>query len=113
MWKSNFQIFVCESSCLKPTGRKTVHFITYAAKQTLVLSYVQTDATTPNIVWSTLLEVVMSVLAVVCKRLQQLPTIREPAVHCGKTTHKTLKPCVLCVRGPNNVLRVIQTNTTL
>ena len=40
----------------------------------------------------------------VCKRVQQLPTIRGPAVHCGKTTHKTLRPCVLRVRGPNNVL---------
>ena len=32
-----------------------------------------------------------SVLAVVCKRMQQLPTMLGPAVHRGKdTTHKTL-----------------------
>ena len=56
------------------------------------LSYVQTDATTPNIVGPTMLGVVASVLAVVCKRMQQLPTILGPAVHRGKdTTHKTLE----------------------
>ena len=107
MWKSNFHIFVCESGCLKTYWLETVHFITYAAKQTLVLSYVQTNATTPNILWSTLLGVVASELAVVCKWVQQLPTIRGPAVHCGKTTLKTLRPCVLRVRDPNNVLRVV------
>ena len=52
----------------------------------------QTDATTPNIVGPTMLRVVASVLAVVCKRMQQLLTILGPAVHRGKdTTHKTLE----------------------
>ena len=37
--------------------------------------HVQTDATTLKIVGSTMLEVVASVLAVVCKRMQQLPTM--------------------------------------
>ena len=56
------------------------------------LRCVQTDATTPNIVGPTMLGVVASVLAVVCKRMQQLPTILGPAVHRGKdTTHKTLE----------------------
>ena len=56
------------------------------------LNYVQTDVTTPNIVGPTMLGVVASVLAVVCKRMQQLPTILGPAVHRGKdTTHKTLE----------------------
>ena len=56
------------------------------------LRCVQTDATTPNIVGRTVLGVVASVLAVVCKRMQQLPTILGPAVHRGKdTTHKTLE----------------------
>ena len=56
------------------------------------LRYVQTDATTPNIVGPTMLGVVASVLAVVCKRMQQVPTILGPAVHRGKdTTHKTLE----------------------
>ena len=56
------------------------------------LNYVQTDATTPNIVGSTVLGVVASVLAVVCKGMHQLPTTLEPAVHRGKdTTHKTLE----------------------
>ena len=41
---------------------------------------------------STMFKVVTSMLAVVCTRMQQLPTILGPAVHRGKdTTHKTLK----------------------
>ena len=56
------------------------------------LRYLQTDATTPNIVGPTMLGVVASVLAVVCKRMQQLPTILGPVGHRGKdTTHKTLE----------------------
>ena len=39
------------------------------------ISYVQTDATTPTIVHVAVLGVVASVLAVVCKRMQQLPTL--------------------------------------
>ena len=46
------------------------------------------NATTPNIVAPTMLEVVACVLAVVCKRMQQLPTMLVP----GKdTTHKSLQ----------------------
>ena len=55
------------------------------------LGRVQTDATTPNIVVPTMLGVVPCLLAVVCKRMQQLPTMLGPAVHRGKnTTHKSL-----------------------
>ena len=54
----------------------------------------QTDATTPNIVAPTMLVVVASVLAVVCIRMQQLPTM-------------------LSVRGPNNVGRAVQTDPAL
>ena len=55
------------------------------------LGCVQTDATTPNIVAPTMLGVVACVLAVVCKPMQQLPTMLGPAVHRGKdTTHKSL-----------------------
>ena len=55
------------------------------------LGFVQTDATTPNIGALTMLAVVACVLAVVCKRMQQLPTMLGPAVHRGKdTTHKSL-----------------------
>ena len=51
----------------------------------------QTDATTPNIVAPTMLGVVASMLAVVCERMQQLPTLLGPTVHRGKdTTHKSL-----------------------
>ena len=48
-------------------------------------SDVQTDATTPNIVAPTMLGVVACVLAVMCKRMQQLLTILGPAVHRVKT----------------------------
>ena len=60
-------------------------------KEVLTLGCVQTDATTPNIVASTMLGVVACMLAVVCKRMQQLPTMLGPAVHRGKdTTYKSL-----------------------
>ena len=52
----------------------------------------QMDKTTANVVGPRTLGVVASVLAVVRKRMQQLPTLLGPAVNCGKdTTHKTLK----------------------
>ena len=55
------------------------------------LGCLQTGATTPNIVPPTMLGVVACVLAVVCKRMQQLLTSLGPAVHRGKnTTHKSL-----------------------
>ena len=62
-------------------------------------SGVQTDATTPNIVAPAMLVVVACVLAVVCKRMQQLPTSLGPAVHRGKnTTHKSTTLEELCKR---------------
>lgn len=58
----------------------------------LSMSYMQTDAITPKIVGSTIFRVVASVLAVVSKRMQQLPTKLGPARHRGKdTTHKALE----------------------
>ena len=55
-------------------------------------SGVQTDATTPNIVATTMLGVVACMLAVVCKRMQQLPTMLVPAVHRGKdTAHQSIR----------------------
>ena len=52
----------------------------------------QTDTITPNIVAPTMLGVVACMLAVVCKRMQQLPTMLGPTVHRGKdTTHKSLQ----------------------
>ena len=61
------------------------------AEVTVELGCVQTDATAPDIVAPTMLGVVASVLALVRKRMQQLPTMLGPAVHSGKdTTHKTL-----------------------
>ena len=79
------------------------------------LGCVQTDATTPNIIAPTMLGVVACVSAVVCKRMQQLPKSLGPAVHRGKnTTHKSFcNPCVMSVRGPNNVGRAVQTDPIL
>ena len=55
-------------------------------------TYMQTDATTPDIDGPTVLGVVASVLVVVCK---QFSTMLGPAVHCGKdTSHKTLE--IMC-----------------
>ena len=61
-----------------------------------------------------MLEVVASVLAVVCKRMQQLTTMLGPAVHRGRIQPISLcKPCVMSVRGPSNVGRAVQTDPTL
>ena len=52
----------------------------------------------------TMLGVVASVLAVLCKRMQKLPTMLGPAVHGGKdTTHKTLKTMCSARAWPTNV----------
>ena len=46
----------------------------------------------PTLLAPTTLRVVACVLAVVCERMQQLPTMLGPAVHYGKDpTHKTLE----------------------
>ena len=58
---------------------------------TEILGCVQMGAITPNTVRPTMLGVGACVLAVVCKRIQQLPTMLGPAVHHEKnTTHKSL-----------------------
>ena len=46
----------------------------------------QTDATIPNIVGATMLGIVACLLAVVCKRMQQLPTMHWV---CKRTQHVT------------------------
>ena len=88
----------------------------YSAKplKRSILGCVQTDETTSNIVVPTMLGVVACVLAVVCKQIQQLATMLGPALHHGKdTTHSLCKPCVMSVRGHNNVARAVQTDPTL
>ena len=69
------------------------------------LVYRQKNETTPNFVGPTMLRVVSFVLAVVCKRMQQLPTMLGAAVHRrGKDTdHKTS----MRVSGPNNIGRAM------
>ena len=79
-----------------------------------MLGCVQTDATTSNIVAPAMLGVVACVLAMVCKRMQQLPTMLGPACIVGRRQPISLcKPCVMSVRGPNNVGRAVQTDPTL
>ena len=72
----------------------------------------QMDKTTANVVGPRTLGVVASVLAVVCKRMQQLPTLLGPAVNCGKdTTLRLCRPCVMCMQGPDS--RAVQMDSTL
>ena len=77
-------------------------------------SGVQTDATTSNTVAPTMLGVVACVLAVVCKRMQQLPTMLDLQCIVGRMQPMSLfKPCIMSVPGPNNVGRAVQTDPTL
>ena len=103
MWQCHFVVIVMP--------------VPFLVRFPVILSYVQKDATTPNIVGPTLLEDVVFVLVMVCTRMQQLPTIFGPAVHRGKdTTHETfLNTLILSwrVRGHNNVGRAVQTDPTL
>ena len=77
-------MFLRKLFCINPTtpgsmSSKSLYYI---------LSYVQTHRTTPNIVVPTTLGVVGCILAVVCKWMQQLPTMWGPSVHHGKDTMK-------------------------
>ena len=71
----------------------------------------QTGATTPNVFAPTMLGVVSCVLAVVCKRMQQVWDLQctvgriQPISLCN--------PCGMSVRGSNNVGRTVQTDPTL
>ena len=70
----------------------------------------QTGATSPNNVAPTMLRVVSCVLAVVCKRMQQVWDLQctvgriQPISLCN--------PCGMSVRGPNDVGRTVQTDPT-
>ena len=66
----------------------------------------QTDAETTNIVGRIMLGVVASLLAVACKRMQQLTVGRIQPL-------RFWRPCVMRLRGPNNVRRAVQTDPTL
>ena len=88
---------------------------------TLVLGCVQTDATTPNIVALTMLGVVGCVGSGVffwciqwcangCNNSQQCWDLQ---CNVGRIQPISLcKPCVMSVRGPNNVARAVQTDPT-
>ena len=87
----------------------------FIENQCYMLGCVQTDATTLNIVAPTMLGVAACVLAVVCKRTQQFPSMLGPAVHRVVRIQpiSLCKPCVMSVLGPNNVGRAVQTDATL
>ena len=100
MWITQFPTLL--ASCL---------IITLLDGAKRVISCVQTDATTPNIVGATMFRVIACVLVVVCKRMQQLPNLQSIV---GRIQPISLcKPCVMSVRGPNNVGRTVQTDPTL
>ena len=73
--------------------------------------------TTPNIVGPMMLGVVACMLAVVCKRMQQLLTSLGPAMHRGKNTTHTggslCNPCIMSMPVPNSVGSAVQTDPTL
>ena len=78
----------------------------------------QTDPTTPNIVEPTMLEVVSSVLAVMCKRMHQLPTMLARRWLIGLSDEviallSPRRPCAMRVRGPINVGRAVLTDPSL
>ena len=61
-----------------------------------------------------MLGVVASLLVVVGKQMQQLPTMLEPECIMERIQPIRLcKPCVMHVHGPNNVGRAVQTDPTL
>ena len=62
----------------------------------------------------TVLGVVASVLAVVCERMQQLPTMLDLQCIVGRIPPIRLcKPCVMHLCGPSNVGRVLHTDATV
>ena len=74
----------------------------------------QTNATTLNIVAPIMLGVVARVLAVVCKRCNNSQQCWDLQCIVGRIQPISLcKPCVMSVRGPNNVGRAVQTDPTL
>ena len=91
--------------------------VVFLVRFPVILSYVQKDATTPNIVGPTMSEDVAFVLVMVYRRMQQLSTMLGTAVYRGKdTTHETfLNTLILSwrLRGSNNVGGAVQTDPTL
>ena len=87
---NSYKFTVCLLDMSKSLNQKLFSFFQLSHKICL-LGCLQTGATTPNIVAPTMLGVVACVLAVMCKRMQQLATSLGPAVHRGKNTaHRSL-----------------------
>ena len=76
-----------------------------------VLSWVQTDTTTVNIAGPTKLQVVVSVLAVVCKCMQQRWDMQS--IERRMQPLRLWRPCVMRMHGPYNVERAVQMDPTL
>ena len=77
--------------CSKIYEKSLNEHVAKISRNKIILRLRANIRTIPNLVAPTMLGVVACVLAVVCKRMQQLPTMLGPAVHRGKdTTHKSL-----------------------
>ena len=74
----------------------------------------QTGATTPNIVAATMLGVILRVLAVVCNGCNNSQQVWDLQCIVGRIQPTSLcNPCVMSVRGANNVGGSVQTDPTL
>ena len=71
----------------------------------------QTDTTTVNIAGPTMLQVVVSVLAVVCKCMQQRWDMQS--IERRMQPLRLWRPCVMHMHGPYNVGRAVQMDPTL
>ena len=71
----------------------------------------QTDTTTVNIVGSTMLGVVVSVLAVMCNWMQQCWDLQF--IEGRMQPIRLWRPCTMRKKGPYNVGRTVQTDQTL
>ena len=100
--------------CSKIYEKSLNEHVAKISRNKIILRLRANIRTIPNLVAPTMLGVVACVLAVVCKRMQQLPTMLGPALHRGKDKPISLcKPCIMSVCGPNNVGRAVQTDPTL
>ena len=97
---------------LKWVSKQATYSVSVLIK--ILLGCMQTDATTPKIVAPTMLGVVASVLAMVCNGCNNFQQCWDLQCIVGRIQPIILcDPCIMSVRGPNNVGRVVQTDPTL
>ena len=96
--KKEQQTYICFQNRSVPVLVMSIYNSMLSCK----LNYVQTDATTSNIVWPKMLGVIVSVLAVVCKRMQQVPTMLGLALAFLSCWLESLAGFKLWATTPNN-----------